>query len=97
VRFRRKRLLRQPRIAGVAVNRQPGGLLVTVLVGTDGSDSSYQVVTMVGDEVLFVTDKPADAAEIALRLAGTDRDRKGLTALRVGMATGRMLTRFRDV
>ena len=34
-----------------------------------------QVVKMVGDEVLFVTDQPA---EIALRLTGPDRDRKGL-------------------
>jgi hypothetical protein len=37
-----------------------------------------QVVKMLGDEVLFVTDQPADAAEIALRLTGPDRDRKGL-------------------
>jgi adenylate cyclase len=39
-----------------------------------------RVVKMVGDEVLFVTDQPADAAEIALRLASPDRDRKGLPA-----------------
>ena len=52
---------------------------------------------MVGDEVLFVTDQPADAAEIALRLTSPDRDRKGLPALRVGMAAGRVLTRFGDV
>ena len=45
-----------------------------------------RVVTMVGDEVLFVTDQPADAAEIALRPASPDRDRTGLPALRVGMA-----------
>jgi adenylate cyclase len=56
-----------------------------------------QVVKMVGDEVLFVTDRPGDAAEIALRLTGPDRDSKGLPALRVGMATGRVLTRFGDV
>ena len=52
---------------------------------------------MLGDEVLFVTGRPADAAEIALRLTGPDRDRKGLPALRVGMAAGRVLTRFGDV
>jgi adenylate cyclase len=80
----------------VAVNRPPGALLVTVLVGTDGSDSSCQLVTMVGDEVLFVTDQPADAAEITLRLTGTDRAREGLPALRADMATGRVLTRFGD-
>jgi len=56
-----------------------------------------QVVKMVGDEVLFVTDRPADAAEIALRLTGPGRDSRGLPALRVGMATGRVLTRFGDV
>jgi adenylate cyclase len=56
-----------------------------------------QVVKMVGDEVLFVTDRPADAAEIALRLTSPDRDREGLPALRVGMAAGRVLTRFGDV
>src|SRR5215831_7172914 len=56
-----------------------------------------QVIKMVGDEVLFVTDQPADAAEIALRLTSPDRDSKGLPALRVGMAAGRVLTRFGDV
>jgi adenylate cyclase len=56
-----------------------------------------RVVKMVGDEVLFVTDRPADAAAIALRLTSPDRDSKGLPALRVGMATGRVLTRFGDV
>jgi adenylate cyclase len=56
-----------------------------------------QVVKMVGDEVLFVTDQPADAAEIALRLTRPGRGRKGLPALRVGMAAGRVLTRFGDV
>ena len=48
-----------------------------------------RVVTMVGDEVLFVTDQPADAAEIALRPASPDRDRTGLPAVHVGMAGGR--------
>ena len=56
-----------------------------------------RVVKMVGDEVLFVTDQPADTAEIVLRLTSPDRDRKGLPALRVGMAAGRVLTRFGDV
>ena len=56
-----------------------------------------QVVKMVGDEVLFVTERPADAAAIALRLTRPDRDARGLPALRVGMAAGRVLTRFGDV
>ncbi|HEY2309024.1 MAG TPA: adenylate/guanylate cyclase domain-containing protein [Streptosporangiaceae bacterium] len=56
-----------------------------------------RVVKMVGDEVLFVTDQPADAAEIALRLTSPGRPEQGLPALRVGMAAGRVLTRFGDV
>jgi adenylate cyclase len=56
-----------------------------------------RVVKMVGDEVLFVTDRPADAAEIALRLTSPGRPEQGLPALRVGMAAGRVLTRFGDV
>lgn len=56
-----------------------------------------RVVKMVGDEVLFVTDRPADAAEIALRLTSPGRPDQGLPALRVGMAAGRVLTRFGDV
>lgn len=56
-----------------------------------------RVVKMVGDEVLFVTDRPADAAEIALRLTSPGRAEQGLPALRVGMAAGRVLTRFGDV
>jgi adenylate cyclase len=56
-----------------------------------------RVVKMVGDEVLFVTDRPADAAAIALRLTSPGRDERGLPALRVGMAAGRVLSRFGDV
>jgi adenylate cyclase len=56
-----------------------------------------RVVKMVGDEVLFVTDRPADAAEIALRLTSPARAGQGLPELRVGMAAGRVLSRFGDV
>jgi adenylate cyclase len=75
------------------------GLLETFEEDTSAAVVSNhgQVVKMVGDEVLFVTDQPAGAAEIALRLTSPDRDRRGLPALRVGMATGRVLTRFGDV
>jgi adenylate cyclase len=52
---------------------------------------------MVGDEVLFVTGHPAGAAEIALRLTGPDRDRKGLPVLRADMAADMVMTRFGDV
>lgn len=56
-----------------------------------------QVVKMVGDEVLFVATDPADAAEIALRLADPTRESQGLPTLRVGLASGRVLSRFGDV
>ena len=56
-----------------------------------------RVVKTLGDEVLFVTDAPRDAAEIAVRLTGPGRARRGLPALRVGMATGQVLSRFGDV
>src|SRR5215813_877099 len=77
---------------------------LAALLGTFEEDTSGavvsnhgQVVKMVGDEVLFVTGQPADAAAIALRLTSPDRDSKGLPALRVGMAAGRVLARFGDV
>jgi adenylate cyclase len=56
-----------------------------------------RVVKTVGDEVLFVTDAAADAAEIALRLADPARTDHGLPMLRVGMAMGPVLSRFGDV
>ena len=56
-----------------------------------------RVVKTLGDEVLFVADTPRDAAEIALRLTAPGRAEKGLPALRVGMATGQVLSRFGDV
>jgi adenylate cyclase len=56
-----------------------------------------RVVKTVGDEVLFVTDAAADAAEIALRLADPARADHGLPMLRVGLAMGPVLSRFGDV
>lgn len=56
-----------------------------------------RVVKTVGDEVLFVADSAADAAEIALRLADPEREARGLPRLRVGLAMGRVLDRFGDV
>ncbi len=56
-----------------------------------------RVVKTLGDEVLFIADAPGDAAEIALRLTGPERAGRGLPALRVGMATGQVLSRFGDV
>lgn len=56
-----------------------------------------RVVKTVGDEVLFVADSAADAAEIALHLADVRRAEHGLPMLRVGLAMGRVLSRFGDV
>jgi adenylate cyclase len=56
-----------------------------------------RIVKTVGDEVLFVADSPADAAEIALCLADPARDDEGLPTLRVGLAMGRVLSRYGDV
>ena len=56
-----------------------------------------RVVKTLGDEVLFVADTPRDAAEIALRLTDPGRAGRGLPPLRVGMATGQVLSRFGDV
>lgn len=56
-----------------------------------------RVVKTVGDEVLFVADSAADAAEIAVRLVDGDREARGLPTLRVGLAMGQVLSRFGDV
>jgi adenylate cyclase len=56
-----------------------------------------RIVKMLGDEVLFVADRPADGAEIALTLldhAAADGD---VPELRAGLAHGRVLSRFGDV
>lgn len=56
-----------------------------------------RVVKTIGDEVMFVSDAPRAAAEVALDLAGrTDAD-DGFPALRVGLAYGPVLSRLGDV
>lgn len=55
------------------------------------------VVKMIGDEVLFVTDDAANAAEIALTLAERTTADDTLPTVRGGMAYGRVLSRFGDV
>ncbi|WP_051791976.1 adenylate/guanylate cyclase domain-containing protein [Amycolatopsis jejuensis] len=54
-----------------------------------------RVVKMIGDEVFFVADSPADGAEIALTLA--ERAGEELPPVRAGLAFGRVLSRFGDV
>ncbi|HEX3791622.1 MAG TPA: adenylate/guanylate cyclase domain-containing protein [Pseudonocardiaceae bacterium] len=56
-----------------------------------------RVVKTVGDEVLFVADRAADAATIAVQLADPTRADRGLPTLRVGLAVGRVLSRYGDV
>jgi adenylate cyclase len=56
-----------------------------------------RVVKTVGDEVLFITEHPAEAAEIALGFIEQVRAIESLPQLRIGMALGPVLTRFGDV
>ncbi|MBK1786045.1 adenylate/guanylate cyclase domain-containing protein [Prauserella cavernicola] len=56
-----------------------------------------RVVKMIGDEVLFVADSPAEAAEIALTLTERTSTDDELPPVRAGLASGRVLSRFGDV
>ncbi|HVA61272.1 MAG TPA: adenylate/guanylate cyclase domain-containing protein [Mycobacteriales bacterium] len=56
-----------------------------------------RIVKTVGDEVLFVTDDPAAAAEIALRLVEEMAADPVLPPVRAGLARGTVLTRLGDV
>lgn len=63
-----------------------------VIAGNHG-----RVVKMIGDEVLFVADDPADAAEIGLTLTELAEQDEDIPEVRTGMARGRVLSRFGDV
>lgn len=56
-----------------------------------------RIVKTVGDEVLFVTNTAAEAAEIALALNERIADLPQLPPLRIGLAEGTVLARFGDV
>ena len=56
-----------------------------------------RIVKTVGDEVLFVTEHPSDAAAIALGLRDRVRTEPSLPQLRIGVAHGMVLTRYGDV
>lgn len=56
-----------------------------------------RVVKMIGDEVLFVADDPANAAEIALALTERTTADESLPTVRGGLAYGRVLSRYGDV
>ncbi|GAB3586290.1 adenylate/guanylate cyclase domain-containing protein [Amycolatopsis endophytica] len=61
------------------------------------ADHHGRVVKMIGDEVLFVADAPADAAGIALTLTERTTADEDLPEVRAGLAAGRILSRFGDV
>ncbi|WP_224390044.1 adenylate/guanylate cyclase domain-containing protein [Pseudonocardia sp. ICBG1293] len=56
-----------------------------------------RVIKTVGDEVLYVTEHPADAAAIALGLRDRVRVEPSLPRLRIGLAHGMVLARYGDV
>ncbi|BBG02005.1 MULTISPECIES: adenylate/guanylate cyclase domain-containing protein [Pseudonocardia] len=56
-----------------------------------------RIIKTVGDEVLFATEHPADAAAIALGLRDRVRIEPSLPPLRIGIAHGMVLARYGDV
>jgi adenylate cyclase len=56
-----------------------------------------RLIKTVGDEVLFVSERPADAVRIGLELAETMAADPVLPDVRVGIATGAVVTRMGDV
>lgn len=61
------------------------------------ADNHGRIVKMLGDEVLFVAESPADGAEIALALLERAETTPGVPSLRAGLALGRVLSRYGDV
>jgi adenylate cyclase len=61
------------------------------------SDHRGQIVKTIGDEVLFVADKPLVGAEIALALVEAAANDDDLPELRVGLAAGPVVSRLGDV
>ena len=55
-----------------------------------------RVVKVIGDEVMFVADRPETAAEMSLRLAERFSDDEVVPAVRVGLAYGPALSREGD-
>jgi adenylate cyclase len=60
-------------------------------------DHNGRVVKTIGDEVLFVADRPADAAAIALDLIEEIEAKPDLPPVRIGLAAGPVVLRFGDV
>jgi len=76
--------------------------LTAVLVQFDEATSTAvlagggQIVKMIGDEAMFVTQDPASACRIALRLTSTF-GQGSLPPVRVGLAAGEVVSVFGDV
>ncbi len=60
------------------------------------TDHGGRVVKLIGDEVMFVLPDPADACRLALALAAEFTAHPVVPPLRVGLATGEVLTRDGD-
>ncbi|WP_310962886.1 adenylate/guanylate cyclase domain-containing protein [Nocardioides terrisoli] len=56
-----------------------------------------RVIKTIGDEILFVTDTPEDAARIGLELTELEVQEEKFPELRVGLAYGSVLSRLGDV
>jgi adenylate cyclase len=76
--------------------------LATVLVDFDERTAravrqgNGQVVKMIGDEAMFVTEEPGDACRIALNLVAAFAENQ-TPPVRVGLATGEMVSVFGDL
>lgn len=60
------------------------------------TDHGGRVVKLIGDEVMFVLTEPTGACDLALALASEFADHPVVPPLRVGLATGEVLTRDGD-
>jgi adenylate cyclase len=61
------------------------------------TENRGRVIKTIGDEVLFVTDAPEDAARIAFALVEARQHDEGFPQVRVGLAYGDVVSRLGDV
>jgi adenylate cyclase len=61
------------------------------------TENHGRVIKTIGDEVLFVADDPADAARIALALVEAEDADEDFPTVRVGLASGEVVSRLGDV
>ena len=61
------------------------------------TDHHGHVVKTIGDEVLFVTDEPREAALLALSLLDEHEADEDFPAVRIGLAYGKVLNHMGDV